>query len=338
MKVLPIPKPISGGIFLSYKCNSACRHCMYACSPRWSADWISEKALEKILTQLAPSIQGSLSGPDRIGINYGLHFTGGEPFLNFTLLLKATKLAQELGIPSTFVETNCFWCKDEQITREKLQQLKNAGLNGILISVNPFILEEIPFERTRRAIQIAQEIFGKNVIIYQDTFYRIFEILKLQTNLLFENYLELAADSLQYVELIPMGRVPYTLGDLFQKYPAKHFFGCSCREELTRAWHIHVDNYGNYISGYCGGISLGNAENLAQLLEGIELENHPILNAIVTDLQNLYEIAVNNFEYEEVAQGYISKCHLCVDIRRHITQCTKEFQELSPREFYQHLK
>jgi len=73
-----------------------------------------------------------------MSLNHGLHFTGGEPFLNFELLLKAVEIAEALRIPSTFVETNCFWCKNDDLTRERLQALKEKGLRGILISVNPF--------------------------------------------------------------------------------------------------------------------------------------------------------------------------------------------------------
>ena len=45
-----VPGPISGGLILSYKCSAECLHCMYTCSPRWSADWISRKDLEGILS------------------------------------------------------------------------------------------------------------------------------------------------------------------------------------------------------------------------------------------------------------------------------------------------
>jgi len=338
MKRLYIPEPISGGILLSYKCTSECKHCMYSCSPRWKAEWISEKDTEKILTQLTDKIQGSPFGSDRIGINYGLHFTGGEPFLNFDLLLKITKMAHELEIPSTFVETNCFWCTDDKTTKEKLTQLKDAGLNGILISVNPFILEQIPFERTERAVQISGEIFGRDVITYQEFFYSQFKRLEIKNALSFEEYLRREPDSLRYVELLPMGRAPYKLGYLYRKYPARQFFGSSCREELTREWHVHIDNYGNYMSGYCGGISLGDARNLNSMLNGIDLDERPILDVLVTDLQKLYEIGVKEFDYKERSEGYISKCHLCVDLRRHIAQQTDEFKELRPREFYYQLE
>jgi hypothetical protein len=333
---LYIKEPISLGLILSYKCTSECMHCMYACSPKWSANWISEKDVEKILNQLANKIKGSPFG--KISINYGLHFTGGEPFLNFELLLKAVKVAKKLNIPSMFVETNCFWSIDDKTVEEMLLQLHDAGLDGILLSVNPFILEQVPFERTERAFRISKKIFDKNVIVYQSFYYEDFRRLGIKGNLSFKEYLKKSPFSLHYVELLPMGRAVYQLGYLYKKFPAKYFFGESCMKELTREWHIHIDNYCNYVPGYCGGISLGDARDLDSLLQGIDLSDKPILNALVIDLKNLYNFSVKEFNYKELSDGYISKCHLCLDIRRHIAQQTNEFKELKPREFYRYLK
>jgi len=266
-----------------------------------------------------------------------ISFTGGEPFLNFRLLLKVTEKAHELKIPSTFVETNCFWSIDDKTAREKLTLLKDAGLNGILISVNPFILEYVPFERTERAIRISEKIFDENVVIYQESFRHQIETLGVEDTLSFEAYLQrVGVRTLYYMELLPMGRACYKLGDLYRRYPAQQFFGQSCREELMRDWHIHIDNYGNYITGYCGGISLGNAGDL-ESLRHINLDEKPILDALVTDLRKIHELAVQEFGYKELREGYVSKCHLCVDIRKHITQQTDEFEELSPVEFYRQL-
>lgn len=247
-------------------------------------------------------------------------------------------MAQKSKIPSIFVETNCFWCTDNKTTKEKLTQLKNAGLSGILISVNPFILEQVPFDRTERAVCISREIFGSNVIIYQEFFCHLFDNLNIKSTVPLEEYLQKAPNSLLYVELLPMGRVPYALGYLYRKHPARNFFGISCREELTREWHIHIDNYCNYMTGYCGGISLGDARNFNSLLEGIDLEERPIIRALVTDLQKLYDIGTKEFNYKERSEGYISKCHLCIDIRKHIVQQSNEFKELRPKEFYYHLE
>ena len=90
--MMKIPRPISGGLMLSYKCQAECRHCMYACSPKWAGDWITVDQLEQFLPQLAKVIEPSPHGHQYISLNHGLHFTDGEPFLNFKLLLKACLL------------------------------------------------------------------------------------------------------------------------------------------------------------------------------------------------------------------------------------------------------
>lgn len=92
---------------------------MYTCSPKWESDWIGEKDLETVLSLLARRIRPSPWGREAISLNHGVHFTGGEPFLNFELLLKVVEIAENLEIPSTFVETNCHWCRNDKETRDR---------------------------------------------------------------------------------------------------------------------------------------------------------------------------------------------------------------------------
>jgi pyruvate-formate lyase-activating enzyme len=80
MKILKVEEPFSGGLFLTYKCTGECKHCMYACSPRWGADWIDLGDAEKVLTELSGRLRRHYPpGFRTVGINYGLHLTGGEP-------------------------------------------------------------------------------------------------------------------------------------------------------------------------------------------------------------------------------------------------------------------
>ncbi|MEW5760608.1 MAG: hypothetical protein AB1779_07565, partial [Candidatus Thermoplasmatota archaeon] len=123
---------------------------------------------------------------------------------------------------------------------------------------------------------------------------------------------------------------------LFRKYQAKNFFNEYCKDELKREWHVHIDNYSNYMPGYCGGISLGDAKYLDSISQ-INLDEKPILDALVTNIGRLHEFGVKEFEYKDLSEGYISKCHLCVDIRKHIAKKTDKFKELRPIEFYYHL-
>lgn len=337
MQRVNLPEPISGGLLLSYKCNAECRYCMYACSPRWE-DWISEADLREILNQLVRRIRPSPYGPEKISLNHGLHFTGGEPFLKFDLLLRSVELASDLGIPSTFVETNCFWCSDDERTREKLRTLKEAGLRGTLISVNPFYLEHVPFERTKRGIRISREVFGENVMVYQLEYYTRFKRLEIEDRISLDDYMELEKEDLaKNVELFLMGRAAYELGSLYPKNPPDYFFNEPCRPSFLRDWHNHFDNYGNYLPGYCGGISLGDCRDLDELLEeGIDLDRHPVLRFLINqDFEGLFQFAMD-FGYRKLGDGYVSKCHLCLDIRKHLLE-EGEFEELRPKEFYSHL-
>jgi hypothetical protein len=308
---------------------------------------MSERDAELILTQLSDKLRKIYPAHSkRIGVNYGVHFTGGEPFLNFDLLVSVTRIALELQIPSTFVETNCFWCTDDEITEERFRTLKDAGLVGVLISANPFILEWVPFERTLRGMEKSRAVFGrKNVIVYQELFCDQIAKLKVKGTLTLEEYREAMFErdvyglyeSLRFSSVLPMGRAVFKLGKMYKKYPARHFFGQSCHEELTRPWHIHIDNYYNYMTGYCGGISLGDARHMDAICQGIDLDNYPVLKALASDIKELYDCAVSEWGYESSPGGYISKCHLCADIRKHIASETDELKELQPREFYDHL-
>jgi hypothetical protein len=339
MNTHAIPRPVSGGLMLSYKCSAQCRHCMYACSPDWEADWISVGHLEAGLSVLARYIQPSPWGKEVISLNHGLHFTGGEPFLNYTLLLTATEIASELGIPSLFVETNCYWCRDDASTREKLAQLQAAGLDGIMISVNPFYAEYIPFERTERCIRVSQEVFGRNMFVYQMDYYRQFKRLGIQDRISLEAYMDLVPGErlAQRVEMFLMGRAARQLRAFYPKYPARTFFGEPCRPSFLRAWHNHFDNYDNFMPGYCGGISLGNWFELDELTSnGVDPGTHPLLGLLIAeDVEGLLRFA-EAMGYHPTPEGYLSKCDLCLDIRRYlVTQ--DEFPELQPRAFYEHL-
>ena len=342
MKTFKPPSPQSGGIFLSYTCNASCKHCMYACSPGWQKNWMSSEHMKAILTNLTPRIQASPYGSQTISLNHGLHFTGGEPFLNFDLLLESITVAKELGIPSLFAETNAFWCRSNEDTLHKMRRLKEAGLSGLLVSVNPFILESVPFDRAIRATTIGFEIFGHNLIVYQTDYFRQFRTLKIVSRMPLQTYIEKVGqhEATSRIELLPIGRTAYTLGDWFEHAPAHSFFGSDCSFELQRDYHNHWDNYGNVLPGFCAGITLGNIlEQPALYEEGLDVEqDYPLLGMLLNNgVEGLYQYAHKHFQYQENPDGYISKCHLCLDIRTQIVRQTQEFQELRPLEFYTHI-
>ena len=141
--------------------------------------------------------------------------------------------------------------------------------------------------------------------------------INIKSSIFIEEYLQtVGMGGLSFVELFPMGRAAYSLEYLFQKYPAEQFFGESCKDSLTRDWHVHIDNYGNYLKGYCGGLSLGDARDLDSICDGIDLEEHRILEPLVTCLEKLYVLCIKGLGYRERKEDYNSECHLCLDIRK----------------------
>jgi hypothetical protein len=90
--------------------------------------------------------------------------------------------------------------------------------------------------------------------------------------------------------------------------------------------------------GYCGGISLGSWFEMDRLLkERIDLENRPVLKYLVKeDMKGLLNFALD-VGYQELSEGYVSKCHLCLDIRKYLAS-NGDYDELKPREFYEQLK
>ena len=71
--------------------------------------------------------------------------------------------------------------------------------------------------------------------------------------------------------------------------------------------------------------------------EGINLENRPVLKHLVKeDLKGLLSFAFD-MGYSELSEGYVSKCHLCLDIRKYLDS-NGDFEELKPKQFYEQLR
>jgi hypothetical protein len=275
----------------------------------------------------------------------GIHLAGGEPMLQPELVASVIKKAMALSLPLEYVETNAFWCWNDDKTREVFQMLRDAGLPAMMVSASPFHLEYVPMDRVNRAVRIGREVFGNNrLYLFVEYFYRQLQSIDAEHPLPLEDYLEAVgyeraslAFATEY-SLIPNGRAATQLAALYERRPASHYFGNTCERELSSPHHIHIDLYGNYIAGLCAGISMGDGRNLDALFTGIDLEEKPILKRLVHDgVESLFDWAVEEFGYQEDEEGYIAKCHLCLDIRRHLVGKSMNFTELQPLNFYNNL-
>lgn len=328
------PQPLSPtdiGLVLSYQCPNACKHCVYNCGPGWK-DWLAPQ-------DISPALQTIR----KLNQDIQVHITGGEPFLNFPLLLKAVAAAHDLHLP-VYVETSADWCFSASIAEQRFTALRKAGLLAVLISCSPFHAEKVPLKRTLLAIEVAAEIFGpERVIVYTPDWIEQIWHFGLDTPVSINQYVlayggETAG--LMFWDgygLISGGRAGYTLGRLKGLASAESYQTENCETELLFAPHAHLDPYGNYISGFCGGLRTGSWRELDTLRSNIEGRIYPDLIAILIEAGpfGLYQLAVEQFNYSPLPTGYVGKCHLCVDVRRHIfDQAAHYFPELRPFEFY----
>ena len=142
-----------GGIMANYKCNAACRHCLYACSPDRSGGYITKETAQRTCELL---LEGGC---------YSTHIGGGEPFLDFDGLLALVEAMTDAGIGIDYIETNAFWAESDDAERRLRELLRvsvsasasanananantntnaSAGADTLCISVDPFHAEYIP--------------------------------------------------------------------------------------------------------------------------------------------------------------------------------------------------
>lgn len=320
-----IPALHSGGIILSYRCSSRCGHCLYACGPERQRRWMSEADLEFLFSALAR--EPSLSG---------VHLAGGEAVLNLPLLETALELANRHGVRVDYLETNAAWASSQERTQSVLKRLRAAGLKAILISVSPFHLPYVPFEHTVRCIDEAMRIFRGNVIVWQGHWLELFQSMGITGRVpLADLIARFPAKTRKHIppmySLTPGGRAGYALRDLYDSQPASAFAEVNCRRRLTGTIHFHIDPDLNLIPDLCSGIA---AAHVRDLHAEQDLQTRPVLRRLYAEtLGDLLDWAAREHGYREDPAGYVAPCHLCVDIRRHLSG-RDAAPELQPRDFY----
>ncbi len=327
---MTVLSPRDVGIILTYRCHSGCKHCLYNCGPGWEKDPMSAQTLHEALEAVTafPRLPQ-------------IHFTGGEPFLHFGLLLDAVRLATGLGITS-YVETSAQWCTDHSEALHRFEALQQAGLQAVLISCSPFHAEKIPPLRTLEAVRAALDVFGsEGTIVYLPDFLRVIQVFELDRPTPLSRYAEeLGSDGARRIlwqgySIISGGRSGYELGHIAPRYAAEAFAGTDCTVDVLYAHHSHLDLYGNYISSFCGGLSVGDWHHLPQLLVDFDEGRFPPLIRVLVERgpYGLLELARASHGYEPLPEGYAGKCHLCVDVRRTLVE-RADFSELRPLGFY----
>ncbi len=304
---------------VTYKCSAQCRHCILVCSPK-KGGLMSVEDARKYLVEMKKL---NLTGLDLI-------VTGGEALLFFQRVLEIIQAAAELGMaPVRSVQSNGSWCANDRLTRQRLTELRDAGLQGIYFSVDPFHNEFLPVENVRRGIAISEEVFGQEHVSVNSRSYLDAEEIPGVLD-----YLE----SVERPPAIMTGRAAWALPGYLSTIPLEEILNMDCRGgsqdmDPSSVWQINVDAYGYVSSWICSGILLGNAHEtpLAEILTRPLTEQPQMVQDLVTygPACMLDMAAKHGFQPED---GYVTKCHLCWDIR---TAIHAHYPELfAPAELY----
>ena len=319
----------SGGLMTNYFCSSACRHCLYRCSPKWPKDYITPEAAGKNFETLL-----------RLGCR-SVHIGGGEPLLRPDALANVLDVANEMDVYVEYVETNSSWFKTHEEACTILERLVDKGLRTLLVSISPFHNEFIPFYKIKGVIHACQQA-GMSVFPWiSDFFSDLGAFDDQQTHSLEEYQKHFGA---HYVANLPRrywisfgGRALNTFGQYAPEYSADEIVAANSRgcSELTEVSHFHIDLYGNYVPGLCAGLSI-RREDLGTRLSS---EAYPIMSRLYArGIGELLTYARGEYGFVPTNKsGYALKCDLCYDIRRFlVVEYGLDSPELQPRGHYLH--
>ncbi len=323
----------SAGLITNYKCTFKCKHCLYCSSPD-----ITDDIGEDLLKHIIDEISGELK-------DIYLHIGGGEPLIYFDRLKNIISYIKKKSVYLEYVETNGFLLLKN--TEEKLKELKNSGLNRLLLSISPFHNEFISLEDIKKVFKSIVNILGSNGIFpwHSDYFYFLEKISPHKPVNLEEYFNGFSLPEILYqltsiIYIHPTGRAGYLFSKFMELYPPEELFDIDCAENLSSPVHAHIDYNGNYITGFCSGLRIGErtAMELGKLYEeGIDLEEYKILEILIKNgLRELYKFSLKE-GYIPNKKGYVSSCHLCLDIRSYLYSSGKKYKELYPSFLYEEL-
>jgi len=319
---MPINRLSSGGIIACYQCQAACGHCLYGSAPDAQLGYMNEATAAMLCEKLR-----------RLGCR-SLHIGGGEPFMNIEGLVGLIKAVRKSGITLDYIETNAAWVtEDDAHNRRILTGIANAGGECIMVSADPFHVEFIPFGKPQKLFQLLQGM-GISHFVWQERYWP--RLMQLQPGNTYD--CQALKDIFGY-DLRRQRADEYGMRfhgralNLLRKYGEKKVITAPSKPcaELRNTSHFHVDFMGRYIPPGCTGMGI----LLDDLGNELDPANYPVLSRLYSHgLDSLLAYA-QKLGYQFSADGYVSKCELCFDIRKYLIVLDREgHPDLTPASFY----
>jgi len=294
-------------LILTYRCTNQCRHCCYGAAP-------NRNTLMKI-----EEVRNYLKELSKIQLPEWVCIFGGETLLYPELLFNVISEVKKFEVPRVSVITNGFWGKDEQLARKYVKNLKNAGLNLLILSVDAFHQEFIPLEIVKTVLRVAEDVKMENIEVDAKVLDNFEEqnVYNERTKALLKEIQEEFNVKIDVKSVHLYGRAAY---DLARHLPSKgipedkcsslHYYGT-----LKEPTGIEIEPNGWV--WICTGIAIGNAKTdaLSRILQEYDYSKNPIIKIVVDEgPAELLKIAVEK-GYEPL-KGYADKCHLCFETRK----------------------
>ena len=150
-----VPEALS--LITTHRCTAACEHCCFGCSPATEAA-IPIPRLHALVeeTRDLPSI--------RLVV-----FTGGECFLLGRHLDQLVGRCRRLGLRTRCV-SNGYWATGPEAARDRIRDLRAAGLDELNLSTGPHHARFVPWERVAWGAAAAAEAGLAGVVVNVESF------------------------------------------------------------------------------------------------------------------------------------------------------------------------
>ncbi len=317
--MIKINKISGGGVMANYKCNAACRHCLYACSPTRENGYISETTATEVAITLREN--GCRS----------VHIGGGEPLLNFDGLILLCNALTTNGVMIDYLETNGFWAVNEDKAVTYIKELLEVGVDTLCISIDPFHAEYVPVFLPLKLAELCREN-GMGYFLWQQSFVK--NLLKLDVDkkqtrgslsqMFGDDYI---IDTANHYGINYGGRAVNIEREYGKLSPLENLLSSIPCRNLTSTNHFHIDMNGHFIPPVCTGLAVP----LAEIVDGLDERKYPVYSALaIGGVTALYEIAKEN-GYSPKGK-YPSKCALCFDMRHYLSKLDK-FLELNYKHY-----
>jgi hypothetical protein len=312
------------GLITNYDCSAACAHCAYCSTPKWPRDSMTRETAERLFRFLRQA------GCDSV------HIGGGEPLLRPEALYPVLDAAQEADIAIEYVETNAAWHKSPTQTATVLDALRRRGVDTLLVSMDPFHNEFIPFRQVKGLIHSCHEN-GMGVFAWKEAFFDELDAMGGETTHPLEEWARRfgngsIAGLIRQYGLGLKGRALNTFRPYLTQVPLEDILqqASPCRE-LAGTHHFHLDLYGNFIPQSCQGLSVA----FEDIRDGVTRKKYPVFARLYEEgITSLLNHAREEHGFEP-ATKYAGKCDLCYAIRKHLVlERGLNLPDLQPREHY----